>query len=161
MKSHGSSLVFAALGAALATSVPVHAASAPSGRYCGLILSGGFLEPSVTDLVTDRDGKVSGSYEFRNSGKLESGKLSEIATGVGERTRVLTWSDKFGSGRLVVTFNPEFSHFEGKWGSRNAEPNAHWSGRLCERKTSQLDRPNHLSVAANATYSRRRQTAST
>ena len=125
----------AMLFAAWATTTPALALSSPDGRYCGLLLSGGFMVPATTQLATGKNGKVTGTYEFTQRGRTESGSLTEIAAGARKMTRILRWRDRFGSGRLVVTFTPDFTSFEGRWGPENAKPKAHWSGRLCAPKS--------------------------
>ena len=101
------------------------------GRYCGLLLSRGSLAQVVTVLATQANGLLVGSYEFSDLDEITKGSLLESGKQA-EDARTLTWTDKYGNGRLVIAFNQSRSAFIGKWGSDADAPSYRWDGALCD-----------------------------
>lgn len=127
--------------ALLPTRPQAHAMTAPApsidGRYCGKIqeqLQGGrrVLTDVVTTLATDMDG-ITGSYTLNaaaDNGRELTGRLRGVQTN--GPTKILTWTDKDGSGPLVITFNADFSQFKGNFGGASEAKIARpWTGRQC------------------------------
>lgn len=99
-------------------------------RYCGKLMALGDLLDVETRIGTGADGKLSGNYEFRFAGSLNQGSLQEPKKAEG-RTRTLRWEDRFGSGRLRITFDASGNGFEGRWGTGPEEPHDIWFGKPC------------------------------
>lgn len=104
----------------------------PSGRYCGKVLSSGVMSNVETSFeMNASNGAVVGSYVFAEQTQPVDGVLAEADDGdSNELTRTFIWRDKYGYGKLNVTFTPNFSEFEGKWsdGGLNFLP---WNGTRC------------------------------
>ena len=71
-----------------------------------------------------------GTYRFADAGTMTSGTLNEAAATTG-LDHTLTWKDKYGSGRLMPTFKPDYSGFTGKWQDQTGSPNELWDGVRC------------------------------
>ncbi len=126
------------LAALLTTSSVVASAGAesrPTGRYCGKLVSSGLLVDAETTFSTDEDGRVFGSYQFRDGDAVTDGRLQEIGRDSG-RTKSLRWTDKYGNGRLVIIFDPSFAQFDGHWGASDAVPDHRWVGQRCQEPNS-------------------------
>jgi hypothetical protein len=127
----------ATLTAASLFGLPAFAATdaGPAGDYCGKLTSSGRLVDAETRLEIGRDGRMSGVYRFRDGDTETGGKLQESKRGPG-LTKMLRWTDKYGDGRLVITFDPTFGSFEGHWGPGDAMPDLTWTGALCGEPNS-------------------------
>ncbi len=99
-------------------------------RYCGKLMALGDLLPVETRIGAGADGRLSGDYEFRFAGSLSQGTLHEPKKAEGH-TRTLHWEDRFGRGRLRITFDASGNSFEGKWGTGPEEPHDIWFGKPC------------------------------
>lgn len=103
------------------------------GRFCGRLMSQYGLVDHYTELVLRPDGHLAGFYILGGAlGGLggRQGRLVETETG-SERVRHLAWSDRRGSGKLVITFNETMTAFRGFWAMGAAEPKARWDGERC------------------------------
>ena len=109
------------------------------GRYCGKLLSGGALVEVVTILAPGKDGRLEGVYSFREAGAMVDGKLREER--VNGLTRTLVWTDKYGSGRLLITFTSSYDAFRGAWGFDNYMPSRQWDGARCSTSTVEHRQP--------------------
>ncbi|MCO5150783.1 MULTISPECIES: hypothetical protein [unclassified Shinella] len=124
--------------AILALIIGVTGATAPSpkqaagidGRYCGRLWSNGVLVEAVTVLKLAGDGRLSGTYEFADGDGRTPGTLAESPPGNG-LARTLDWQDMYGSGKLSITFQPDFSGFTGTWQDQSGTPNELWDGVRC------------------------------
>jgi hypothetical protein len=128
------------LAAASLLAAPASLAHArdPIGKYCGALLSSGVMSNVETSFVRNvGNGAITGSYVFDDGGQPTEGMLAEASDdGDGnDLTRLFIWRDKYGYGRLVVTFSPDFSEFQGKWGDSGSAL-APWNGRRCSKVTS-------------------------
>lgn len=128
----------AALAAALVSSTAMADNRHPTGKYCGQLLSSGVMAEVETRFVENiKSGVISGSYVFTEQGQPVEGIIADAGDD-GDRndlTRLLIWRDKYGIGKLVVTFSPDYSEFEGKW-SDGGPALAPWSGKRCSTVTS-------------------------
>jgi hypothetical protein len=116
---------------AAATS-PAHARD-PVGKYCGGLLSSGVMSEVETRFVRNvSSGTITGSYIFDDQGQPVEGMLAEASDdGDGsDLTRLFIWKDKYGYGKLVVTFTPDFSEFHGMWGDTGTALSP-WNGKRC------------------------------
>lgn len=104
--------------------------SGPMGHYCGKLFSGGELVEVETSLQVDGSGHISGTYRFDDIGETTHGSLSELGTASGTK-RMLRWFDKYGTGSLMIRFDPGYRRFEGLWGSQDADPSDTWNGGDC------------------------------
>lgn len=101
-----------------------------AGQYCGRLWSNGALVQTNTEFKTESDGRLTGTYQFADVGTMTAGTLDEPAPVAGlEHT--LDWQDKYGSGKLTITFKPDYSGFTGKWRDQSGAPNELWDGVRC------------------------------
>jgi hypothetical protein len=122
----------------LAASASAAHARDPVGKYCGELLSSGVASEVETRFVRNvSNGTITGSYVFDDLGQPAEGMLAEAGDdGDGnDLTRLFIWRDKYGYGRLVLTFTPDFSEFQGKWGD-TASASAPWNGKRCSSVSS-------------------------
>lgn len=101
-----------------------------AGQYCGRLWSNGALVQTNTEFKTESDGRLTGTYEFADVGTMTSGTLNEPAPVTG-LDHTLDWQDKYGSGKLTLTFKPDYSGFTGKWRDQSGSPNELWDGVRC------------------------------
>lgn len=124
--------------AILALLMSVTGATAPSpqqaasidGRYCGRLWSNGVLVEAITVLKLAGDGRLTGSYTFIDGDTRTPGTLTEDPPGKG-LARTLDWQDMYGSGKLSITLQPDFSSFTGTWQDQTGGPNELWDGVRC------------------------------
>lgn len=109
------------------------------GRYCGKLFSGGALVEVITILAPGKDGRLEGVYSFREADAMVDGKLQEER--VNGLTRTLVWTDKYGSGRLLITFTSSYDAFRGAWGVDNDLPSSQWDGVRCSMSTVEHRQP--------------------
>jgi hypothetical protein len=131
--------IAAALAASLACAASAGAETRhPTGKYCGGLLSGGSMSSVETRFVQNtKSGTITGSYVFSDRGQPTEGILADAGDDgdSSDLTRIFIWRDKYGYGKLVVTFAPDFSEFTGKW-SDGGQPLAPWNGKRCSTVTS-------------------------
>jgi hypothetical protein len=113
-------------------------AAALAGTYCGQLWSAGEIVSAVTELRVGADGRLTGRYEFADGAAETTGTLIEEKQSVG-RKRTLVWEDAYGTGKLVITFNPALDGFTGFWGADWEAPDAQWDGHRCDRAISALE----------------------
>lgn len=124
--------------AIIALSLSLIGANAPSpkqettvtGQYCGRLWSNGALVQAITEFKREADGRLTGTYRFADVGAMTSGTLNE-ATPVSGLDHTLAWQDRYGSGKLMLTFKPDYSGFTGKWQDQTGSPNELWDGVRC------------------------------
>ena len=88
----------------------------PVGKYCGGLLSAGVMSEVETRFIRNvSSGAVTGTYVFDDHGQPVEGMLAEAGDdGDGnDLTRLFIWRDKYGYGKLVLTFTADFSEFNG------------------------------------------------
>jgi hypothetical protein len=116
--------------------VPTLAAQTQSkavGEFCGTYSNGSRYQDIKTEFTLTKDGKLSGVYEFEDSGAWEAGTLDPAALN-GDRSAEFVWRDKYGAGRLILQFKTDFSSFSGAWSS-GENPVLDWNGkRKCPDK---------------------------
>ena len=138
MRSTAIAKTITLLAAVLATSASAAQARDPVGKYCGGLLSSGIMSEVETRFVRNvSNGTITGSYVFDDRGQPVEGMLAEASDdGDGnDLTRLFIWRDKYGYGKLVVTFTPDFSEFQGKWGDTGSAL-APWNGKRCSSVSS-------------------------
>lgn len=139
LKRHGGRKTLPHLAAILAVALPAilspvtGRADEPGGRYCGKLLSGGEYSDIETSFSAGPDGRLSGTYIFREPAALVEGTLTEVKGSKDRLRKTFVWQDKYGSGQLVIAFNRRFTSFSGKWGAGNGEVFAPWNGRQCNQ----------------------------
>lgn len=102
-----------------------------SGKYCGTLLAAGQPTEVRTRFEMQAGGLLTGWYAFADKGDMTTGTLREN-TKRSDDTHVLTWTDKYGTGQLVVTFDDKGLSFTGKWGTGSDAPTYLWNGKRCE-----------------------------
>lgn len=131
-------IAFASLAIAVIGSSAVADTRHPTGKYCGALLSSGVMTQVETRFVQNiKSGTISGSYVFSERGEPVAGMLADAGDDgdASDLTRIFIWRDKYGYGKLVVTFAADFSGFEGKW-SDGGPVTAPWNGKRCSTVTS-------------------------
>ena len=94
---------------------PVPDSIAPiAGRYTGTVYNGNDLDPVVTVLAFDDQGRFAGSYRIDDENGSFEGTLSGLVQ-EGERSYSLEWTDRDGEGFLMLEFNNDYSSFTGAW----------------------------------------------
>lgn len=127
----------AALSMLAAPTTYAHARD-PVGKYCGELLSAGVMSDVETRFVRNvTNGTITGAYVFDDRGQPVEGMLAEAGDdGDGnDLTRLFIWRDKYGYGKLLLTFSPDFSEFDGKWGDTSTAL-APWNGKRCSQVVS-------------------------
>lgn len=120
-------LVFAIMSAA--GSEP--ATGTIGGLYCGTAWSGGRLVEVRTRLHQGEDGLLSGTYDFADRGGTTSGTLAENLK-TSDSRRTLIWTDVYGAGPVVMTFDATGESFDGLWNSEPFDPAFQWDGKRCD-----------------------------
>jgi len=96
------------------------------GSYKGTITTGETEFPGTTTLTCSK-GILGGTYELDDNGTKVTGTLSGFSK-TGERELKCTWTDPAGKGPFTLTFNEDFSAFEGTW-TNDADASAGgWNG---------------------------------
>lgn len=91
------------------------------GTYEGKVVSGIGSISVTTTFVGDKNGLKMGSYVMtEESGKQVPGTLDEFKQ-EGLYTYLVSWHDKYGSGKLRILFSDFGYVFKGFWGATNQE----------------------------------------
>lgn len=100
------------LAAILLVTGPALADPRLAGTFEGNIWSG-VDGAGTTVLTVAADGTISGTYSYQDRSLPGKGTLSDCAYA----TAILRcgWQDSYGSGALVVRFDPGLQRFEGSW----------------------------------------------
>ncbi|MCU0828134.1 MAG: hypothetical protein MUE52_12175 [Tabrizicola sp.] len=83
-----------------------------AGTYDGIIWSG-FEGAGTTVLTVARDGTISGTYRYQDGSASGKGTLTDCTYSMAILR--CTWNDAYGSGALVVRFDPPLKGFQGSW----------------------------------------------
>lgn len=110
--------------------VSLFADSLFEGRFCGPLASSGRLVSVSTNINQTSNGEWVGDYEFIEFNKIVHGTLSHGRLLDGD-TMLLSWADRFGVGRLAITFLDKGNAFSGLWGIKDEKPIYLWNGRRC------------------------------
>lgn len=106
--------------------------SSPVGTFSGQTFSGSGLVASETSFSTGPAGELQGSYWLapEHPGQArDQGQLSDCRQTASHQMRC-QWRDRFGSGVLEISFNPDFSAFDGRWGNGSqTSPALIWNGQ--------------------------------
>ncbi len=100
-----------------------------AGRYAGMAYNGGDLDPVVTVLSFDAQGRFAGSYSVEDENGFFEGRLSGLIKEEGEHSFSLEWTDQDGEGFVYLDFSPDYSSFNGVWTRTDGEEQFPWSGR--------------------------------
>jgi len=86
-------------------------------------------DPVLNEIIMKRDCTLFGRYDFKEPSGEVHGVFMPIEP-VDENTLLITWHDKYGSGKLKVTFSGDKESFEGSWGSnQSASSGGTWTGK--------------------------------
>jgi hypothetical protein len=102
--------------------------AAVAGRYAGMAFNGSNMDPVVTVLAFDNQGRFAGTYYVEDEIQEFEGRLSNLIM-EGEHTFTLEWTDRFGEGFALFEFNSDYSAFTGYWTTVDAEDQFPWNGR--------------------------------
>jgi len=115
-----------ALSFAAQAAVP-DSVAAIAGRYAGRAYNGTNLDPVVTILSFDSQGRFNGTYYVEDEIQEFEGRLSGLVQ-EGERTFSLEWTDRFGEGFAWFEFSSDYSSFTGYWTDTDAQSQFPWNG---------------------------------
>jgi hypothetical protein len=102
--------------------------SSIQGRtYQSQIWSSGSFVSGTTTFVSGRGGEISGRYTMKEQESLVEGSLANCKT-MQSRKMQCVWRDRYGTGNLEITFSPNFTNFEGYWGTGGSQPSFVWVG---------------------------------
>ena len=99
-----------------------------AGTYYGEAFNGNDLDPVVTVMAFDDQGRFYGNYQVEDEFALFEGSLSSLVQ-EGERTFTMEWTDKDGEGFVFMQFNADYSAFSGFWTDTSGEAQRPWNGR--------------------------------
>ena len=102
--------------------------SAIAGRYAGMAYNGANMDPVVTVLAFDDQGRFAGTYYVEDEVQEFEGRLSGLIQ-EGDRTFSLEWTDRFGEGFAWFEFSSDYSSFNGYWTNTDEENQFPWNGR--------------------------------
>lgn len=114
--------------------IPGYGAAVPdeiaaiAGRYAGMAWNGNDLDPVVTVLAFDDQGRFTGTYQIEDETGLFEGRLSGLIQ-EDDHAYSLEWTDKDGEGFLYLDFSPDYSNFSGFWTNTDGESKLPWDGR--------------------------------
>lgn len=97
------------------------------GSYRSQIESSSVHVPGTTEFLLTETGTLIGAYRMEEASSAPLGVLSQCET-FDVRTIACTWTDKYGSGTLEVTFSEDFSSFVGQWNLQGQDARFAWSG---------------------------------
>ncbi len=103
----------------------------PIGDYYGKIYSSGEDQEAKTALTLDGN-RIGGDYYFVEEAQKARGTLSKCQRS--HRQLVCQWKDKYGQGKLEMTFNQSFNQFTGEWTTAGDDNRYHWSGKRADLK---------------------------
>jgi hypothetical protein len=106
---------------------PDFRSSIQGGTYQSQIWSSGSFVPGTTTFGSGRGGEISGRYTMKEQDSLVEGSLSNCKTMQSLKMQCV-WRDQYGTGNLEITFSPNFTNFEGYWGTRGSQPSFVWVG---------------------------------
>ena len=114
-------------------SAPLYPLKSLPGLYEGKISSGGLDWRSITRFQVIENGKILGTYTFKdNQGRID-GTLDDCQT-EGPYTLLCTWKDKYGVGKLRMLFSEEARWFRGFWGRGANDTLMLWEGIKTEKE---------------------------
>lgn len=101
--------------------------STVKGEYKGIIVSGGIKYNSSTKIFQSITNKLVGSYYFFEDNKKITGLLYECNWLSLEQLKC-TWKDRYGVGGLSMSFNKNFTKFNGSWNAKGSNSYYLWNG---------------------------------
>lgn len=106
----------------------LEAAGVPQGEYHGSIWADAMRE-CVTEFYGESKGGIDGTYRFDYDGAPEEGFLVNCRRVAGDEFRC-GWKDRWGAGKLDLTFSADLSSFTGVWSDENNPPSLglRWNG---------------------------------
>ncbi|WP_417454690.1 hypothetical protein [Kiloniella sp.] len=99
-----------------------------AGVYQGKLINNNISDSITTTFTLTAENKITGTYEFENSGAIQFGNLTNCFP---NQTRVLTctWQDSNSTGDFDFKFNNVLDGFRGPWGDEETGPYTYWSGK--------------------------------
>lgn len=98
-----------------------------TGKYESEVESGDRLITATTTFVVNDQGALIGSYELIERDDFIPGTLNQCR-GLKVGIVQCIWSDRYGTGKLTVTFSEDFSRFDGYWTPEGEPENYLWRG---------------------------------
>lgn len=99
-----------------------------AGNYSGYAYNGQNLDPVLTMLAFDENGRFMGSYKVDDENNPFQGTLSGLIQ-EDDRTYSMQWTDKDGEGFVYMEFSADYSSFSGFWTDPGGEQQFPWNGR--------------------------------
>ncbi len=122
----------------VSTVAPVAQATPPwtqqiPGTYSGEVTGPDYTDPVITELILTVKGDIVGSYAITElAGTEDAALLLGVLTNCHPATEPVltcTWSDRYGSGKLVLTFDRRLNRFEGMWSAADEIGQYDWTGQ--------------------------------
>lgn len=99
-----------------------------TGRYVGQAYNGANMDPVVTVLGFDSQGRFAGTYSVEDEDGIFEGRLSNLIQ-EGPRRFSLEWTDQHGEGFVYLDFSSDYSSFDGFWTNTDGQSQLPWNGR--------------------------------
>lgn len=99
------------------------------GRYVSEISTGKKSLPGVTKFQLSNDGKLTGSYSYREESGATHGSLSQCTEIKKKHVLICKWKDKYGTGTLEINFSDDYKNFQGAWFVIRPAASLPWNGR--------------------------------
>lgn len=97
------------------------------GAYKGTIVSSGIRNKSLTNIVKTKDKKLVGTYYFMENSNKVNGELDQCYWQSAMQLKC-KWHDKYGTGNLLMTFNKNYTAFNGTWNLKDDKSVYLWTG---------------------------------
>lgn len=99
------------------------------GRYISEISTGKKSLPGVTKFQLNNNGKLTGSYSYKEESGTTHGKLSQCTEIKKKHVLICKWKDKYGTGMLEMNFSNDYKNFQGAWFVIRPAASLPWNGR--------------------------------
>ncbi|MDG2176539.1 MAG: hypothetical protein P8M72_10495 [Gammaproteobacteria bacterium] len=99
-----------------------------AGNYSGYAYNGQNLDPVITVMKFEPNGRFTGQYKVED----ESGDFEGVLSGLileEERSFSMEWTDHDGEGFVYMEFSSDYSSFTGFWTNSDGEEQFPWTGR--------------------------------
>lgn len=99
-----------------------------AGNYSGYAYNGQNLDPVITVMRFEPNGRFTGQYKVED----ENGDFEGVISGLiqeEERFFSMEWTDHDGEGFVYMEFSSDYSSFTGYWTNPDGDEEFPWTGR--------------------------------
>ena len=99
-----------------------------AGNYSGYAYNGQNLDPVITVMRFEPNGRFIGQYKVED----ENGDFEGVISGLiqeEERSFSMEWTDHDGEGFVYMEFSSDYSSFTGYWTNPDGDEEFPWTGR--------------------------------